>query len=64
MLFTPLNNQYVIATFANQIIDVVDIATSVFNEAFFAGSLWAIHTDIEDVIAYLIEKFNYYNLSS
>lgn len=53
MLLTPLNNQNVIAALANQIVDVVDIAASVFDEALFAGSLGAVHADVEDVVSYI-----------
>lgn len=55
MLFTPLNNQNVVTTLANQIVDVINVATSVFDEALFAWTFWTIHTDIEDVVA--CEKF-------
>lgn len=52
MFFAPLNNQNVVATLTNQIVDVIDVATSVFDEAFLAWTLGPIHADIKDVVAY------------
>lgn len=61
MLFTPLDDQNVIATLTNHVVDIEDIATGVFDETFFARTLRAVHADIQDVVA-LWKKFkiNYF----
>lgn len=57
VLFTPLDDQNVIASLTNHVVDVEDIATGVFDEALFAGSFRPVHADIQNVVAWNLINF-------
>jgi hypothetical protein len=52
MFVAPFNDQDVVASFADQVVDGVVVAAGVLDEAFLAWSLGSVHADVEDVVAW------------
>jgi hypothetical protein len=52
MIISPLNNDDVLASIPHNIVDLIIVATHMFDEHLFTWALGTIYTHIQDVVPY------------
>lgn len=55
MILTPLYDDNVITPISDSVVDLVVIASNVFDEHFLTRSLWSVNGDKEKIISYFKE---------